>query len=39
MTIDDYVLLGDKLISTGKYEEASFAITFISEMKKHPFFQ
>lgn len=33
MTLDDYILLGDKLISTGKYEEASFAITFISEMK------
>ncbi len=28
-TLDDYVLLGDKLIATGKYEEASFAIGFI----------
>ena len=29
LTFDDYLLLGDKLISTGKYEEASFAIGFI----------
>lgn len=29
MTFDDYLLLGDKLISTGKYEEASYAIQFI----------
>jgi 3-methyladenine DNA glycosylase AlkD len=28
-TLDDFVLLGDKLIATGKYEEASFAIGFI----------
>ena len=28
-TINDFLLLGDKLISTGKYEEASFAISFI----------
>lgn len=28
MTFEDYMLLGDKLISTGKYEEASFAIVF-----------
>ena len=28
-SIEDYLLLGDKLVSTGKYEEASFAITFL----------
>ncbi len=28
MSFDDYLHLGDKLISTGKYEEASFAIVF-----------
>ncbi|UCC41087.1 MAG: DNA alkylation repair protein [Candidatus Aminicenantes bacterium] len=28
-TINDYIALGDKLISTGKYEEASFAVSFI----------
>jgi 3-methyladenine DNA glycosylase AlkD len=28
-TFEDFVLLGDKLISTGKYEEASFAIGFV----------
>jgi len=28
-TINDFLLLGDKLISTGKYEDASFAISFI----------
>lgn len=28
MTFEDYMLLGNKLISTGKYEEASFAIVF-----------
>ena len=28
MTFDDYMLLGNKLISTGKYEEASLAIVF-----------
>jgi len=28
-TLDDFVLLGDKLIATGKYEEASFAIGYI----------
>jgi 3-methyladenine DNA glycosylase AlkD len=28
-TLDDFVLLGDKLIATGKYEEASFAVGFI----------
>ena len=29
MTIDDYMNLGDILISTGKFEEADFAIQFI----------
>ena len=29
MTIEDYLTLGDKLISTGKYEEASFGISFV----------
>ncbi|MFN8256042.1 MAG: DNA alkylation repair protein [Bacteroidales bacterium] len=29
MNIDDYLALGEKLVSSGKYEEASFAITFI----------
>ena len=29
MGINDYILLGDKLISTGKYEEAGFAVSFI----------
>jgi len=28
-TLNDYLLLGDQLISTGKYEEASYAISFI----------
>ncbi len=28
-TLNDFLLLGDKLISTGKYEEASFAISFM----------
>jgi 3-methyladenine DNA glycosylase AlkD len=28
-TLSDFLLLGDKLVSTGKYEEASFAISFI----------
>jgi 3-methyladenine DNA glycosylase AlkD len=32
-TLDDFVLLGDKLIATGKYEEASFAIGFIYSLK------
>ncbi len=30
--LDDYLLLGDKLVATGKYEEASFAIGFIYSM-------
>lgn len=29
MTIDDYILLGNRLIFTGKYEEASFAVIFL----------
>jgi len=29
MTINDYLLLGDKLISSGKYEEGSYGISFI----------
>ncbi len=33
-TFDDFLLLGDKLISTGKYEEASFAIGFIYLQKE-----
>jgi 3-methyladenine DNA glycosylase AlkD len=28
-TLNDFLLLGDKLISTGKYEEASFAVSFM----------
>ncbi len=28
-TLNDFLLLGDKLVSTGKYEEASFALSFI----------
>jgi 3-methyladenine DNA glycosylase AlkD len=32
-TLDDFLTLGDKLISTGKYEEASFAISFIYSNK------
>ena len=38
MTFSDYLLLGDKLISTGKYEEASYAIVlnarFINQYQK-----
>jgi len=33
-TLNDLLLLGDKLISTGKYEEVSFAISFIYSNKK-----
>ena len=33
MTISDYLDLGDLLISTGKFEEASFAIQFIASKK------
>ena len=28
-TLDDFVRLGDRLIATGKYEEASFAVSFM----------
>jgi len=34
-TLNDFLLLGDKLISTGKYEEASFAISFIYSSKEN----
>ena len=34
MSLDDCFQLGDKLIVTGKYEEASFAIGFIASRKK-----
>ena len=34
-TLNDFLLLGDKLISTGKYEEASFAITFMYSTKEN----
>jgi 3-methyladenine DNA glycosylase AlkD len=30
MSMDDYLALGGRLIASGKYEEASFAITFVS---------
>ena len=33
-TLSDFLTLGDKLISTGKYEEASFAISFIYSNKE-----
>jgi 3-methyladenine DNA glycosylase AlkD len=29
LTLNDYLKLGDQLVSTGKYEEASFAISFV----------
>jgi 3-methyladenine DNA glycosylase AlkD len=29
LSVDDFLLLGEKLIATGKYEEASFAISFL----------
>ncbi len=34
-TLNDFLLLGDKLVSTGKYEEASFAISFIYSSKEN----
>jgi 3-methyladenine DNA glycosylase AlkD len=34
MTIDDYLNLGDKLVSTGKFEEANFAVHFISSKQQ-----
>jgi 3-methyladenine DNA glycosylase AlkD len=33
LIFDDYILLGEQLVSTGKYEEASFAIVFLAAMK------
>jgi 3-methyladenine DNA glycosylase AlkD len=33
MTISDYLVLGDLLVSTGKFEEASFAISLIASKK------
>jgi 3-methyladenine DNA glycosylase AlkD len=33
MTIDDYLNLGDLLISSGKFEEADFAIQFLASKK------
>jgi 3-methyladenine DNA glycosylase AlkD len=35
MTFDDYRLLGNKLISTGRYEETSYAIVFNSQFTDH----
>lgn len=32
LTLDDFIRLGDKLVATGKYEEASFAVGFIYSM-------
>ncbi|MBN1270758.1 MAG: DNA alkylation repair protein [Candidatus Aminicenantes bacterium] len=29
LSLDDYVLLGEKLLSSGKYEEGNFAVSFI----------
>jgi 3-methyladenine DNA glycosylase AlkD len=34
MSLEDYLGLGDKLIATGKYEEASFAIGFVASRKE-----
>lgn len=34
LNLEDYIQLGDTLISTGKYEEASFAIGFIGTKKE-----
>ena len=34
LSLDDYLRLGDKLVSTGKYEEASFAIGFAYSKKE-----
>jgi 3-methyladenine DNA glycosylase AlkD len=33
-TFDDYLALGEKLIATGKYEEASYAVSFIANQKE-----
>jgi 3-methyladenine DNA glycosylase AlkD len=35
LTIDDYLDLGDQLIISGKFEETSIAIAFISLLKEH----
>ncbi len=34
MSLEDYISLGDKLVATGKYEEASFAIGFVASGKE-----
>ena len=34
LSVEDYLHLGEKLISTGKYEEASYAVSFIANRKK-----
>jgi 3-methyladenine DNA glycosylase AlkD len=34
-TLDDYLRLGDKLVSTGKYEEAGFAVSFAYSNTDH----
>jgi len=34
LTMNEYLLLGNKLIATGKYEEASFAISFVYSQKE-----
>jgi 3-methyladenine DNA glycosylase AlkD len=35
MSINDYLLLGDKLVASGKYEEGNFAIAFIYAKRKY----
>ncbi len=35
MTIDNYLELGDKLVQEGKYEEISFAISFIKSEREN----
>ena len=35
MTIDKYPELGDKLVQTGKYEEISFAISFLKSEREN----
>lgn len=35
LTISDYLDIGDKLVSSGKFEEIAFAIHFISSQKQH----
>jgi 3-methyladenine DNA glycosylase AlkD len=34
MSLEDYIQLGDRLISTGRYEEGSYAITFVASSKE-----